>query len=336
MKEGANHNIGASNLLTTIREIERIEKVIPKHHPVYSILHFLVWEAHTSRLVLEILFMSFIYQVLYMYLNAAGYLPLPHSLHFGILGCFALLIIFIDTQVLCKSNGLFRKAYLKSYTGNIDRALELLHGAGAGSLPPTPYAYHLAVSEFHLINGSKKIGDFALESALKNGANPFECVYLRMRSLLFSGSFDKAFEGVSGYLASSPLLQFEYGVSLMAQEDKRREARKYFQMVLDVPSVLHPSGAETHDLSHMMLVCLDLNSGKAEESLPRLNMIFELVVPELKLFPALRPYASIAYLERAKYYSGKPASHKRARYDLERALAICSYPLHKKIAESIL
>jgi hypothetical protein len=335
MKEHTNNNIRSGNLLSIVKDMDRFEQVVPQRHLAYGILHFLVWEAHASRLFLEVLFVTISYHLIYMYLGVQGYLPLPLSLHLAILGCFALVVLFIDTQILCKSNGIYRRAYVKSYSGNLDRAIDLLHRANGTNLPPSPSAFHLAASEFHLISGSRNTGDSALENALRTGANPFECLYIRMRSILFSGCYKDCFKGISEQLENSPLLQFEYGVSLLVDRDSRGDAKKYFNKIVDVPSVMHPSGAESHDLAHLMLTCIELHSGKAEEALKKLQVMFELVVPELKIFPALRPYVSLAYLERAKYYSAKVKFKDRARFDVERALSLCAYPLHKNLAKSL-
>lgn len=334
MNQSAN-NSTAARIISTVREMDRIERIVPQRHPMYSLIHFLVWEAHSFRLFLELMFVFISYNLIYLYFSVKGFLPLPASVHFAILGMLAVIVIFFDSQVLCKSNTLFKKAYLKAYSGNMERALELIHSANGTTLPPSPEAYHLALSEFHLLNGSKIVGDFALESAIKNGASPLECLYIRMRSIIFSGSKKNALEGLSEYLETSSLVQFENGVALLANEETRKDARACFKRVLDSATVLHPSGAESHDLANLMLTCLDLHIGKAEEALRKLQMMFEILIPELKIIPALRPYVALAYLERARYYARKKNTSKQAGFDLERAMAICSYPLHIKIKDRI-
>lgn len=329
------YQYSSGNLLATIKERERIDYIIPKRHGFYSFIHFIVWEAHALRLMFECILIFVMYQFIYGYSVSSGYAPFPASIHVSILSCLTLIVLYIDTQILCKGHGMFKKAFLKSFSGNLDRAIELASQASIHTIPPSSKEYHLALSQFHLLQGSLERGDTFLESAMHHGADPFDCIYLRMRSLFFSGKCEESLEGITPYLDKSPLLKLEYGIIKTVLGDSLTEARDALKEILNQESVLHPSGAESHDLAELMLACIDLRSGKAEETLPRIHMILEVITPELKLFPNLRPYIALVYLEKAKYFSRKSLYKMKAQFDTDRALSICAYPLHKHISESI-
>lgn len=338
MNKGANNKIDASNLLLSLKQAERI---IPKYHPFYSFLHFIVWEEKAYRIFLEILFIGLTYNLVYIYLEYNSYLPLPLSIHIGILSIIGASVLFFDAELLSKGNKIFKDAFLKSYSGNIESAIDLLKSSKKRNLPPSPYKYHLALSELNFINGKAHEGDISLENALRNGADPFQCIYTRMRSLLFSNDYKQAFEGISEFLTHSPFLEFEYAVSLMLEDSTRVDAMRNLKSLCDISQIseqkiLHPSGADLHDISYIMLLCLELNSGKADEALDKLQMIFDHISPQLNYFPALRPYIALSYLERARYFIKKSKKKKQAKCDITRALAICSYPLHIEIADRII
>jgi tetratricopeptide (TPR) repeat protein len=325
----------SSNLLTAIKERNSIDVIVPKRHGFYAFIHFIVWEAHAIRILFECMLIFFLYQLICAYSVSSGLAPFPPSIHVSILSCITLIVLYLDTQILCKAHGTFKKAFIKSYSGNLERAIELASEASINKIPPSSMEYHLALSQFHLLQGSSEIGDTFLESAMRHGADPFDCIYLRMRSLFFSGKSQESLEGITAYLDKSPLLKLEYGIIKTVSDDSSFEARETLKQILNQESVLHPSGAESHDLAGLMLACIDLRSGKAEEALPRIQMILEVITPELRLFPNLRPYIALVYLEKAKYYSRKSLYKMRAQFDTDRALSICSYPLHTQIADSM-
>jgi hypothetical protein len=335
MKKGS-QMYHSSDLIATIQERRNIDIIIPKRHGLYAFLHFVVWEAHAIRMAFECLFVFVVYQFIYACSVSSGYAPFPASIHVSIISCITLVVLYLDTQIFCKAHGIFKKAFVKSFSGDLDRAIELVGEASILKIPPTSREYHLALSQFHLLQGSSELGDIFLESAMHHGADPFDCVYLRMRSLFFSGKCEESLEGVDAYLDKSPLLKLEYGIIKTISGDSIIEAREALKQILVQESILHPSGAESHDLAALMLACIDLRSGKAEEALPKIQMILEFITPELKLFPNLRPYISLIYLERAKYYSRKAHLKMKSQFDIERGLLICAYPLHAQIVNSLI
>lgn len=301
----------------------------------YGFLHFLVWEAHELRFLLELMFVLVSYQSVHILLYVNDLLPVPFFVHLSILSIIVLIVMFFDGQILCRANGVLKDAFISSYRGDLSSALSLTERSMKVAIPPSLGQYYLALSEFNMIDGQYEESEMNLGSALKYGASPFQCLISRTRSLFFSGKNPDTVEGLDQHLENAPLLQLEYGIISLVKGLSSKDAREAFMNVLKKESVIHHSGADSHDLSRLMLACIEMKTGKAETALDDLSIMLHVVTPELRMYPALRLYIAIAYLQRAAYYARKSAFKKRAKYDIQRALSICSYPLHRELAKGI-
>ncbi|HMO16590.1 MAG TPA: hypothetical protein PKA63_02180 [Oligoflexia bacterium] len=311
------------------------EIVINQAPPFQNFMQFLVWEAHGLRFSLECIVVFISYNLIFLSITTTYKAPVPLFFHLAILFSLILLAVYVDSQILCRGNSILKSAFLSSYRGNFKEAVQLAEKSKYCLVPPIKSHFHLVLSELNTFAGNIKIAEENFSHAVRFGASPIDCIISRMRAYFFSGKTETAIQNCAPYLEKSPLLELEHAIITLVSFNDSKATREACHSVLGKESMTHPSGTSTHDLSQLLLTCTELNSGKAENALPEISIMLSLINPQLALFPALRPYISLVYLYRAKHYAKKKKTFSNARFDITRALGLCSYPVHKLIANEL-
>lgn len=298
-----------------------------------TILQLLVWEAAPLRLILEFSAMLVLYYSIMLQLPDSYRYNNTVSLALGII--IAVITIYVDRALLCKSHTLLEKSYDYAFLGKLDKAYENLKNLQFGLAPLPLHLYNIKAAELCYLKGEDYAAERHLIKARDLGVRSFECELIKMKASLCSSKGSDSINFEKEQCSLQPLWIIEKAMNCLFKKNDYASAKKYLEAAKILPNVLHSSSASTHDLCHLMSLCVGLHTGKAEQHLPQLDFLLSFIKYQAGSIPELRPYISFAYLERAKYYSRRKKNWTKAKADLDLALTFCRYPAHVESAKSI-
>lgn len=299
-----------------------------------SFFQVLVWNAAPLRFLFEGLIVLFLFQLFSIVIySRQGHFDFVMQL--GLFVVLASGMIFLDTAVICSSLTKWKNSFIAAISGEISLSLRLVESLLTSSLPPPQSLLQIRRAELLFMNGENNSAESALNSALTFGASIYDCDLARCRGRLFSYNCEFENENTDSENGISSLIAIESGMISLFRKNDYRKTLSYIENVLEQHPQMHPSYANTYDLAHLLKLCVNLHTGKAEQVLPQLGALLHFLKYQITMAPELRPYISFAYLERAKYYARRRNTAGKSLDDISLALAICNYPAQRKIGNEI-